>query len=200
MPSIYKITSPTGKVYIGSTLDSKRRFYQYSSLNCESQPKLYNSFRKHGVDNHTFEILIECSTQDMLRLEAEYGAQFDVLGANGLNCALPTNTLYPMRRKRHNPLFEIPPMTPEELTKFRNLRAAAIKRARISQGITKKKLFELSGISRQTIDRIENNTGPWGADVEMILIHELGMAHFQPVYKEENGKTVIVEMVLMPKK
>lgn len=54
---IYKITSPSGKVYIGQTTHIKLRFKAYKHLNCKGQNRLYKSFVKHGVQNHTFEII-----------------------------------------------------------------------------------------------------------------------------------------------
>lgn len=54
---IYKITSPSGKVYIGQTTSPKRRFKCYKNLHCKGQLFLYNSFVKHGIVNHKFEIL-----------------------------------------------------------------------------------------------------------------------------------------------
>lgn len=41
---IYKITSPSGRIYIGSSKNIRRRFYSYKNLHCKDQPKLYNSF------------------------------------------------------------------------------------------------------------------------------------------------------------
>lgn len=91
-------------------------------------------------------------------------------------------------------------MTPNELQKHRSLRAAAIKKTRVAKGWSKKELSDKTGITRRTIDSIENETSFWGIAVEIIILHELGMACFQPVYREEGGRMVIVEMVLMPKK
>jgi group I intron endonuclease len=86
---IYKITSPTKKVYVGSTINIKKRFDAYKKLNCKRQPKLYASFLKHGVENHLFDIIIPCHIEDMLQLEAFYGKQFDVISKKGLNLSLP---------------------------------------------------------------------------------------------------------------
>lgn len=55
MIGIYKITSPSNKIYIGQSWNIKKRFGTYSSGNCKRQCKLYNSFQKHGVKNHVFE-------------------------------------------------------------------------------------------------------------------------------------------------
>lgn len=57
---IYKITSPSGRIYIGQSEDINRRFHQYKKLNCKKQWLLYKSFVKYGVDNHIFEIIVEC--------------------------------------------------------------------------------------------------------------------------------------------
>jgi group I intron endonuclease len=57
MVSIYKITSPTGKVYIGQTWLTAQRISQYKGVHCKGQPKLYNSIKKHGFGNHAFDII-----------------------------------------------------------------------------------------------------------------------------------------------
>lgn len=46
---VYKITSPSGKVYIGQTINYKVRYAKYNNLNCKQQLRLYNSFIKNGV-------------------------------------------------------------------------------------------------------------------------------------------------------
>lgn len=89
MPFIYKITSPSGKVYVGSTVNAKQRYSQYKNLHCKEQRKLYNSFLKYGFNNHLFQVIAECELDCMLKLEAMYGQIFDVLGVKGLNLSLP---------------------------------------------------------------------------------------------------------------
>jgi predicted GIY-YIG superfamily endonuclease len=54
---IYKITSPSGKIYIGITKDINRRFKSYEKLRCKNQIFLYNSILKYGWENHIKEIL-----------------------------------------------------------------------------------------------------------------------------------------------
>lgn len=57
---IYKITSPSNKVYIGQAINLKRRFRDYTYINrIKAQAKLYSSFLKYGVENHKFEIINE---------------------------------------------------------------------------------------------------------------------------------------------
>lgn len=56
---IYKITSPSGKIYIGKTINIINRKSSYKGLHCKKQRILYNSLLKHGWENHSFEILLE---------------------------------------------------------------------------------------------------------------------------------------------
>lgn len=85
---IYKITSPTGKVYIGESSNINKRLKNYEVHNCKAQIKLYNSFEKYGWKNHIFEIIEECEF-DELRCKERYWQDFyDVLGTNGLNLKL----------------------------------------------------------------------------------------------------------------
>lgn len=59
MIGIYKITSPSNKVYIGQTWDSFKRFSNYKCLYCKNQTKLYNSLVKYGSNKHLIEIVYE---------------------------------------------------------------------------------------------------------------------------------------------
>lgn len=88
MIGIYKITSPTNKIYIGQSLDIEKRFVNYKGLFCKQQTKLYNSLLKYGVDNHKFEILEECSVDLLNERERYYQDYYNVLSVNGLNCWL----------------------------------------------------------------------------------------------------------------
>lgn len=90
MIGIYKITSPTNKIYIGSSNDIKNRISKYKNLKCRSQRKLYNSLKKYGWDNHLFEIIEECDVKILLERELYYGIMFNVLDKEtGLNSRLP---------------------------------------------------------------------------------------------------------------
>jgi group I intron endonuclease len=61
MKCIYKIYNKiTGQYYIGSTLNSKRRFRQHIVMlekNKHPNKKLQNSFNKYSLDSFSFEIL-----------------------------------------------------------------------------------------------------------------------------------------------
>lgn len=87
---VYMIVSPSGRVYIGSTIQTfKKRWRHYFKLSCKSQIKLYNSLKKYGVENHMFYELWEGDMNLMLQKETEFGKFYDVLGKNGLNLRLP---------------------------------------------------------------------------------------------------------------
>ncbi len=63
---IYKITSPTGKIYIGQSIDIERRFNEYkNNRGCSVATRLYHSLKKYGFENHTTEILIECDVSEL---------------------------------------------------------------------------------------------------------------------------------------
>lgn len=88
MIGIYKITSPSKRVYIGQSINIERRFKEYNYLRCKSQTILYNSFLKYGVDKHEFEILCECEVLELNDKERFYQDLYSVVGIKGLNCSL----------------------------------------------------------------------------------------------------------------
>ena len=61
MVAIYKITSPTGKVYIGQTINYQSRISRYINLDAKvkKQRWIYSSLAKYGPKNHRFEIVCE---------------------------------------------------------------------------------------------------------------------------------------------
>lgn len=85
---IYKITSPSGKIYIGQSIDINRRKRTYKNLNSNSrgQIRLYRSIIKYGWDNHIFELIHECEKYELNSLEEHYinfYGSFDT--ENGMN-------------------------------------------------------------------------------------------------------------------
>ena len=89
MKGIYKITSPSNKVYIGQSHNIEFRLYGYKNLYCKSQPKIYRSLNKYGVDNHQFNILhelpIDISQEVMDNYEIFYMQQYRDCGIELLN-------------------------------------------------------------------------------------------------------------------
>ncbi len=88
---IYKIINPKGKVYIGCTIDFKRRLSEYKRLNIVGQIKLYNSLSKYGFDNHTFEIIEECDDELLHKREIHWIKYFNCI-KEGLNIRLGNRT------------------------------------------------------------------------------------------------------------
>lgn len=84
MIGIYKITNPECLVYIGESKNIKNRFNSYKYLKCKTQRKLYNSFLKYGVENHKFEVLMECEIEDLKYFESCFQQIYRVI-ENGLN-------------------------------------------------------------------------------------------------------------------
>ena len=82
---IYKITSPTGKVYIGQTCNFRNRFSQYKRLACNDQPAIYNSFIKHGFEKHCFEIIYK-GPYELLDYMEDLFIRTNNSVRNGLNC------------------------------------------------------------------------------------------------------------------
>lgn len=56
---IYKITSPSGKVYVGQSWDIGKRWAYHQNRGHVLQTPLGNSFKKYSAANHRFEVLYE---------------------------------------------------------------------------------------------------------------------------------------------
>jgi group I intron endonuclease len=86
MVGIYKITSPTGKIYIGQSTKIEQRFQYYKNLNCTQQVKLLRSLQKYKPESHNFEIIEECEESKLNLRERYWQEQYDVLNKEkGLN-------------------------------------------------------------------------------------------------------------------
>ena len=89
MIGIYKITSPTSRIYIGQSVDLDRRRGDYEGLkNIAKQSRLYRSLVKYGFTNHIMETIEECSLEDLNLRERHWQDYYNVLGLMGLNCRL----------------------------------------------------------------------------------------------------------------
>jgi group I intron endonuclease len=86
---IYKITSPTGRIYIGQSVNIQRRFVSYKQLYVKNEGvvRLHRSFLKHGVEAHIFEVVEECGEID-LNIRERYWQDFYNVIDGGLNCRL----------------------------------------------------------------------------------------------------------------
>lgn len=95
MIGIYKITSPSNKVYVGQSIRLEERIIGYKKQkNCNGQPKLFNSFLKYGIENHKIEIIEECSI-DLLNIRERYWQDYYDVLKKGLNCLLTKTDVLP---------------------------------------------------------------------------------------------------------
>ena len=90
---IYRITSPTGKIYIGQSWDIKKRWQAYKGINPQRDVKyLYHSLRKYGWINHTSEVifvLLNPTQEDLNYFEVYFWKQHKVRGDEMLNLRKP---------------------------------------------------------------------------------------------------------------
>lgn len=88
MMGIYTITNKiNGKRYVGQSIHIETRWKQhiYTALNIPNEKtKIYNAIRKYGLDNFSFEIIIECLQEQLDELEKYYIALYDSYN-NGYN-------------------------------------------------------------------------------------------------------------------
>lgn len=90
--TIYKFTSPSGKSYIGQTIDYKRRRASFLNSKCYySGSRLNNAIKKYGAENFSYEIVVQIygDTKEELRekldeLEKYYILKYDTY-KNGYN-------------------------------------------------------------------------------------------------------------------
>lgn len=83
---IYKITNPINEVYIGQSTNMKNRKSYYKSTRAKGQPKICNSIKTHGWENHVFEVIEECSLS-ILDIKEEHH-KISYIIHNGWNKAL----------------------------------------------------------------------------------------------------------------
>lgn len=86
---IYKVLSPSGKVYIGQSWDIKRRHWYYKKGYCDNQPYLSHSFKKYGFDSHAIEVIhelpVDCEQEVMDRYEQLYMDAYKDCGIQLMN-------------------------------------------------------------------------------------------------------------------
>lgn len=116
MVGIYKITSPTGRIYIGQSTNIPSRWNDYYKLRAKGQVKLYNSLLKYGPMNHRYEVLLECEESCLNQEERYYQEHYNTL-QDGLNCRLT---------KTKDKSGKTLPFTEEHKAKLKQARAKTI--------------------------------------------------------------------------
>ena len=88
---IYKLTSPSGKIYIGRTVNFEKRMRSHkSSANRGEQRKLYTAIRKYGWDSFTKEIIAEVDGEGAAMVLELYSITEHNSLHEGYNCTLNT--------------------------------------------------------------------------------------------------------------
>ena len=86
MKCIYKLTSPSNKIYIGQTINFKNRMGKYKNVNCKNQTKIYNAIKKYGFDSFKVEVLIEVESKEYLDKLEKFFIKFYNSFENGYKC------------------------------------------------------------------------------------------------------------------
>lgn len=69
---IYKITSPSGRIYIGQSVNILERWKGYNRYGSPTQTLLHRSFMKYGIKSHSFEIVHELPKDCGKRVLSQY--------------------------------------------------------------------------------------------------------------------------------
>lgn len=164
MIGIYKITSPSGKIYIGQSVNILSRINKYKNAKCITQPIILKSILKYGWENHLFEIVCECDQSELNEKERYYQEVFDCIGKNGLNCIL-TNTRTKTGKARQETIDKLTGRKLSESTreKMRNKKLSEQHKLKISQSNigrvvseeTKRKISEANKGKKRTQEYIE---------------------------------------------
>lgn len=105
---IYKLESPSGKVYIGQSIDLQRRINAHRRLeNCKNYP-LELAIKKYGWENFKVTILVAFSPTDyskdklfLNRLEAFFIKEYDCVSSGYNILPAASNYTYTEERKQH---------------------------------------------------------------------------------------------------
>lgn len=122
MIGIYKITSPTGRVYIGQSLNIKKRISRYKKSDCKGQTRLYRSLKKYGWEKHTFDVIEECSLELLNERERYWQDHYMVTSDKGMNLMLTkthdrSGHFSSYSRKKMSESAKKRVLTPEEIKK-----------------------------------------------------------------------------------
>jgi len=91
MGYIYKITNPSGKIYIGKTTDILRRYNNHLSTKNKKQSLINNSINKYGLENHDFMIMDSVPFENLSNAEQFYIAickSYRGENINGMNLTI----------------------------------------------------------------------------------------------------------------
>lgn len=157
---VYKITSPAGNTYIGSTINLKRRLNEHKKHSgCRH---LHNSIQKYGWDMHIVEIIEYCNDINELRsLESKYKQLF--IDENGWEKAL---FFHIDDRSKY--------VSPDDFSEKMRKIALENWKKHSSMGFTGKKHKESSNIQRVNTRRINGTLNPSAETKQKISKSNIG--------------------------
>jgi group I intron endonuclease len=83
---LYRLTSPSGKVYIGITKNAHKRWQQHAlAADRGSKITIHAAIRKYGFDNFKKEILLTSTFSYVKEMEVKAVAAFNCIAPNGYN-------------------------------------------------------------------------------------------------------------------
>lgn len=86
MMGIYKITNLlTGQVYIGQSVDIHRRWQEHCRDSKKNKSLIAKAISEFGKENFSFQILEECSFQELDDKESSYIKEYNCVYPNGYN-------------------------------------------------------------------------------------------------------------------
>lgn len=86
--TIYRLTSPEGKKYIGQTTlpaINRWKMHEHAAKLGKGCPLLGIAIRQYGMENFTREVILDCDVCDLDRYEAEYITKENTLAPHGYN-------------------------------------------------------------------------------------------------------------------
>lgn len=94
-PVIYKLTSPSGKAYVGQTVNARQRFHKHASgkSHCTA---LAAAIAKYGWARFKKDILVECAEDELDTMEDEMIRKHGTLTPQGYNL-IPGGTFNPIQ-------------------------------------------------------------------------------------------------------
>lgn len=97
-----------GKIYIGQSINIKYRQYRhFSNTKNNKNSPLYNDLRLYGIENFEFDILEECSIEDLNSKETFYIKKYNSLYPNGYNIHAGGSTRQRVTDKLHQKEAEV---------------------------------------------------------------------------------------------
>lgn len=155
---IYIIKAPSGKIYIGQSVDIKRRFKTYKYFGAKQQPYLNNSFLKYGIENHIFDVLFECKREELNSIEIEYITKYNSFNSEiGMNLTSGGCQNWKISKETREKMRNRPKIIHSEETKNK-MRISAI--GKNKGKVSPRKNVKLSDETKEKISKNHSHSKP----------------------------------------